>query len=179
MLDTPIPPVYPPAPAHPLTPPVTPYDGSARTSVSDGEGPDGWRIVQRHQWHGPTTTTTPNNNEQTSASTPGIVRSRTLPSSWKGRPGTDDGGGTPCCLLLLRSTVWAAAWAPLCSVQSAGRAQSPVDRALSRRALFVLGGGPGVGSPKSLSPRWMRALQVAPRCSLPRELPHPASPLNS
>ena len=39
MLDTPPPPAYPSAPSRSLKPPVTSYDGSTRTSVSDGEGP--------------------------------------------------------------------------------------------------------------------------------------------
>ncbi|KAH9048695.1 Rho GTPase activation protein [Lactarius hengduanensis] len=46
MLDTPPPPTFPPTPSRSFTPP---YDAGARTSVSDGEGPDGWRIIQRHQ----------------------------------------------------------------------------------------------------------------------------------
>ncbi|KAI9442832.1 Rho GTPase activation protein [Lactarius psammicola] len=106
MLDTPPPPAFPPTPSRSLTPP---YDAGARTSVSDGEGPDGWRIIQRHQRsvdergrHGATassTTTTANKvapqPQSSAAAPPGIVRSRTLPTSRKGRPGAADGSAGP------------------------------------------------------------------------------------
>ena len=92
MLDTP-----PPPPSRSHTPP---YDASARTSVSDGEGPDGWRIIQRHQRSADDRGRHNNKGEQraspqpSTSATPGIVRSRTLPSSSrKGRPSTADGGG--------------------------------------------------------------------------------------
>jgi hypothetical protein len=93
MLDTPPPP--PPSRSH-----TPPYNASARTSVSDGEGPDGWRIIQRHQRSADDRGRHNNKGEQrasqqpSTSATPGIVRSRTLPSSSrKGRPGTADGGG--------------------------------------------------------------------------------------
>ena len=94
MLDTP-----PPPPSRSHTPP---YDASARTSVSDGEGPDGWRIIQRHQRSADDRGRHNNNNkgeqraspQPSTSATPGIMRSRTLPSSSrKGRPSTADGGG--------------------------------------------------------------------------------------
>ncbi|KAH9167838.1 Rho GTPase activation protein [Lactarius sanguifluus] len=97
MLDTPPPPTFPPTPSRSFTPP---YDAGARTSVSDGEGPDGWRIIQRHQRtaderarHAPTGASrdTPQPQSQSSvAAPPGIVRSRTLPTSRKGRSGAAD-----------------------------------------------------------------------------------------
>jgi len=102
MLDTPPPPAFPPTPSRSFTPP---YDAGARTSVSDGEGPDGWRIIQRHQRssddRGRSATTA--NKDRTVASQPqssaaapsGIVRSRTLPTSRKGRSGAADGGAGP------------------------------------------------------------------------------------
>ena len=106
MLDTPPPPAYPPTPSRSLTPPITPYDAaSARTSVSDGEGPDGWRIIQRHQRtggtaddHRPPRRTTQQQQQQQqqqqgqgqSSAPGGIVRSRTMPTR-KGRPATADG----------------------------------------------------------------------------------------
>jgi hypothetical protein len=97
MLDTPPPPAHPPTPSRSRTPPVTPYDASARTSVSDGEGPDGWRIIQRHQRTAddrPRQTRTQQGQGQgqgqgqSSAAAGGIVRSRTMPTSRKGRPAT-------------------------------------------------------------------------------------------
>ena len=108
MLDTPPPPAFPPTPSRSHTPPITPYDASARTSVSDGEGPDGWRIIQRHQRsaddrprHGGGASkggeqrgaqqSQSQSQSQSAAAVP-IVRSRTMPSSRKGRTGTADGG---------------------------------------------------------------------------------------
>ncbi|KAI9439714.1 Rho GTPase activation protein [Lactarius indigo] len=98
MLDTPTP-AFPPAPSRSFTPP---YDTGARTSVSDGEGPDGWRIIQRHQRTADERTRTAASNKDRTAVAPqqqssvgapaGIVRSRTLPTSRKGRSSTADGG---------------------------------------------------------------------------------------
>ena len=107
MLDTPPPPAYPPTPSRSLTPPITPYDAasaSARTSVSDGEGPDGWRIIQRHQrtgtaddhrsrQHRSATAQQQQQGQQqgqSSSAAGGIVRSRTMlmSTSRKGRPAT-------------------------------------------------------------------------------------------
>lgn len=112
MLDTPPPPAYPPTPSRSLTPPITPYDAaSARTSVSDGEGPDGWRIIQRHQRTGtaddhrlPRRSAQQQQQQgqqgqgQPSSSSPagGIVRSRTMPTR-KGRPSTADGSSSSGC----------------------------------------------------------------------------------
>lgn len=97
MLDTPLPPAFPPASSRSRTPPTSRYDASARTSVSDGEGPDGWRIIQRHQRsaddrgrHAATMTAAGRGEQPPSGSAaapPGIVRSRTLPTSRKGRSG--------------------------------------------------------------------------------------------
>ncbi|KAF8269898.1 Rho GTPase activation protein [Lactarius quietus] len=90
MLDTPPPPAFPPAPSRSLTPPITPYDASVRTSVSDGEGPDGWRIIQRHQRSGLQQQQQQQSQSQAPGS-PGITRSRTMPTSHKTRPSTSDG----------------------------------------------------------------------------------------
>src|SRR6266404_5093806 len=108
MLDTPPPPAFPPTPARSLTPPISPYDASARTSVSDGEGPDGWRIIQRHQRTAAPGMTSRSGQQQQQqqqqqgekgkgggASPQVITRSRTLPSSHKGRPATADGSSGP------------------------------------------------------------------------------------
>lgn len=110
MLDTPPPPAYPPTPSRSLTPPITPYDASARTSVSDGEGPEGWRIIQRHQRTADDRPRQQRSAQQgqsqqghgqqgqgqssSSSSAGGIVRSRTMPTSRKGRPATADGPAT-------------------------------------------------------------------------------------
>lgn len=100
MLDTPPPPALPPTPSRSLTPPLTPH--SAGISVSDDEGPDGWRIIERHHRlpsdrtrtvAGPSTsqTTGTNKGERGRERTQGIpqsgiVRSRTMPSTRKTRP---------------------------------------------------------------------------------------------
>ncbi|KAH9963097.1 hypothetical protein BGW80DRAFT_854842 [Lactifluus volemus] len=103
MLDTPPPPALPPTPSRSLTPPLTPH--SAGISVSDDEGPDGWRIIERHHRlpsdrtrtvAGPSSQTTTGTNKgersrertQMGIAQPGIVRSRTVPSTRKTRPNT-------------------------------------------------------------------------------------------
>ncbi|KAF8269889.1 hypothetical protein EI94DRAFT_1798730 [Lactarius quietus] len=48
MLDTPPPPAFPPTPSRSITPPATSSGASTRTTVSDGEGPNGWCIIQRY-----------------------------------------------------------------------------------------------------------------------------------
>jgi GTPase-activating protein SAC7 len=117
MLDTPPPPALPPTPSRSLTPPLTVHSPCA--SVSDGEGPDGWRIIERHQrlpgertriGAGPSTsqTTMTNKGEKgkeraqmpppvagMSTTQSGIMRSRTVPSSRKSRPSTAIGDVTP------------------------------------------------------------------------------------
>lgn len=94
MLDTPPPPALSPTPS--LT-------ATANVTVSDDEGPDGWRLIDRHAR--PATATergrggagtsaaaqTPGSAAGTLGS-PGIQRSRTLPSSRKGRANTVDPG---------------------------------------------------------------------------------------
>ena len=109
MLDTPLPPALPPAPSRSLTPPLS----AANVSVSDDEGPDGWRLIDRHTRpamergrSGPGTSAlapqTPGRGERdqmpmssaagTLLGSPGIQRSRTVPSSRKGRASTVDPG---------------------------------------------------------------------------------------
>jgi len=107
MLETPLPPALPPAPSRSLTPPLT-----ANVSVSDDEGPDGWRLIDRHARPATergrngagtsTTAQTPGRGERdqmpmssgagTLLGSPGIQRSRTVPSSRKGRASTVDAG---------------------------------------------------------------------------------------
>jgi GTPase-activating protein SAC7 len=104
MLDTPPPPALPPTPSRSLTPPLTPH--SAGITVSDDEGPEGWRIIERHHRlpSDRTRTFAGSSTPQTTAGTskgergrertqmgipqPGIVRSRTVPSTRKTRPNT-------------------------------------------------------------------------------------------
>jgi len=108
MLDTPPPHALPPTPSRSLTPPLSP----ANVSVSDDEGPDGWRLIDRHTRpatergrHGggtSTTAQTPGRGDRdqmpmssgagTLLGSPGIQRSRTVPSSRKGRASTVDSG---------------------------------------------------------------------------------------
>jgi hypothetical protein len=109
MLDTPPPPALSPIPSRSLTPPLT---SAANVSVSDDEGPDGWRLIDRYPRapadrgkHGAGTSAAAGKGEkddersQSSAAgnksmggAPGIVRSRTVPSSRKGRASTIDHG---------------------------------------------------------------------------------------
>ncbi|KAI0247642.1 Rho GTPase activation protein [Lactifluus subvellereus] len=122
MLDNPPPPALPPTPSRSLTPPLSPH--SAGASVSDDEGPDGWRIIERHQRlpgerakHGagpsPSQTTTTNKGEKgkeraqmpppvSGITYPGIIRSRTVPTTRKGRPSTAD--SAPALLRKARRT---------------------------------------------------------------------------
>ena len=93
MLDTPPPPALPPTPSRSLTPPLTAQSPGASVSVSDDEGPDGWRIIDRRPR--PLTADRGNRGVGTSAAgraiaAPGIVRSRTVPSPRKGRASTVD-----------------------------------------------------------------------------------------
>jgi hypothetical protein len=96
MLDTPPPPVLPPTPSRSLTPPLSP---GASVSVSDDEGPEGWRIIDRHpripgdpgRYGGAAGTSGANAGAQGKGS-PRIVRSRTMPSSRNGRASTVDAG---------------------------------------------------------------------------------------
>jgi GTPase-activating protein SAC7 len=115
MLDTPPPPALSPTPSRSLTPPLT---STANISVSDDEGPDGWRLIDRHPRapadrgkHGVGASAAVGKGEkdevsqpsaagkQSMGGAPGIVRSRTMPSSRKGRASTVDAGvvqrGTP------------------------------------------------------------------------------------
>jgi hypothetical protein len=106
MLDTPPPPALSPIPSRSLTPPLTP---AASVSVSDDEGPDGWRLIDRHpraptdrSKHGAAGTSASGaaqttmtgakgekDNERVGPSVaPGLVRSRTVPTSKKGRAST-------------------------------------------------------------------------------------------
>jgi GTPase-activating protein SAC7 len=111
MLDTPPPPALSPVPSRSLTPPLT---SAASVSVSDDEGPDGWRIIDRHarpsadrgkQGAGTSgaaaaAQTMPGKgerdnerspgNKSISGGAPGIVRSRTVPSTRKSRASTVD-----------------------------------------------------------------------------------------
>lgn len=105
MLDTPPPPALSPTPSRSLTPPLT---ATANVSVSDDEGPDGWRLIDRHarpsteRGRGGAGTSaaaqTPGRGErgqdraQMPGSSLGIQRSRTLPSSRQGRANTADHG---------------------------------------------------------------------------------------
>ena len=83
MLDTPPPPALPPTPSRSLTPPLS---AGASVSVSDDEGPEGWRIIDRHpRVPGAAGTSS-------SAGAPRIMRSRTMPSSRNGRASTMDAG---------------------------------------------------------------------------------------
>ncbi|KAF8269895.1 hypothetical protein EI94DRAFT_1798734 [Lactarius quietus] len=74
---------------------ITPYDASARTSVSDSEGLDGWRINQRHQRSGGLQQQWQQSRSQSQApGSSGITRRRTMLTSRKIRPSTaDDGSG--------------------------------------------------------------------------------------
>ena len=86
MLDTPPPPALPPTPTRSLTPPISP---DASVSVSDGEGPEGWRIIDRH----PRVPGTGGAGARAQGNgSPRITRSRTVPSSRKGRASTVDAG---------------------------------------------------------------------------------------
>ena len=96
MLDTPPPPVLPPTSSRSLTPPLSP---GASVSVSDDEGPEGWRIIDRHpripgdpgRYGGAASTSGAGARAQGKAS-PRIMRSRTMPSSRNGRASTVDAG---------------------------------------------------------------------------------------
>ena len=105
MLDTPPPPALSPTPSRSLTPPLSP---GASVSVSDDEGPEGWRIIDRH----PRTPGDPGKYSGISGASAGaqgkqmpplsptaagkvaprITRSRTMPSSRSGRASTVDAG---------------------------------------------------------------------------------------
>ena len=109
MLDTPPPPALPPTPSRSLTPPLSP---GASVSVSDGEGPEGWRIIDRHpripgdpgKYGGAASTSGASAGAQGKAqqpplsptaagkASPRIMRSRTVPSSRSGRASTVDVG---------------------------------------------------------------------------------------
>jgi hypothetical protein len=110
MLDTPPPPVLPPTPSRSLTPPLSP---GASVSVSDDEGPEGWRIIDRHpripgdpgKYGGAAGTSGTSAGAQGRAhqmpplsptaagkASPRIMRSRTMPSSRNGRASTVDAG---------------------------------------------------------------------------------------
>lgn len=103
MLDTPPPPALPPTPSRSLTPPLSP---GASVSVSDDEGPEGWRIIDRHpRIPGPAGTSGAGAGAQGRAqqmpplsptaagkASPRIMRSRTMPSSRNGRASTVDAG---------------------------------------------------------------------------------------
>ena len=115
MLDTPPPPALPPTPSRSLTPPLT----ATNVSVSDDEGPEGWRLIDRYPRpatergrNGAGTSAapqTPGRGERdqdraqmpmssaagTLLGSPGIQRSRTVPSSRKGRASTVDPGAMP------------------------------------------------------------------------------------
>lgn len=94
MLDTPPPPVLPPTPSRSLTPPLSP---GASVSVSDDEGPEGWRIIDRHarisgdpgKYGGAAGT-----SGASAGASPRMTRSRTMPSSRNGRASTVDAGTT-------------------------------------------------------------------------------------
>jgi hypothetical protein len=92
MLDTPPPPALSPTPSRSLTPPII---GTTNVSLSDDEGPEGWRLIDRRprppsdRKHG--AAGKDQERGQASASSPGIMRSRTVPPSRKGRPSTADG----------------------------------------------------------------------------------------
>jgi len=103
MLDTPPPPALSPTPSRSLTPPLT---TTANVTMSDDEGPDGWRLIDRHphpatergrSGAGPSAAAqTPGRGERgqdrAQMPSPGIQRSRTVPSSRNGRAGTIDSG---------------------------------------------------------------------------------------
>jgi hypothetical protein len=94
MLDTPPPPALPPTPSRSLTPPL-----SAGVSVSDDEGPEGWRIIDRHP-RVPGTGGVGGGGARAQGMSPAaagkasprITRSRTVPSARKGRASTVDAG---------------------------------------------------------------------------------------
>jgi len=104
MLDTPPPPALSPTPSRSLTPPLTARSGGASMTVSDDEGPDGWRLIDRR----PRSPTDRGNRTAGTAAgrgemsppsaggraiaASGIVRSRTVPSSRNGRASTVDAG---------------------------------------------------------------------------------------
>jgi hypothetical protein len=91
MLDTPPPPAVPPTPSRSLTPPLSP---GASVSVSDDEGPEGWRIIDRHPRvpAGRGTQQGPSLSPSAAGkASPRITRSRTVPTR-KGRASTVDGG---------------------------------------------------------------------------------------
>ena len=102
MLDTPPPPALPPAPSRSLTPPLSP---GASVSVSDDEGPEGWRIIDRHprvpggssssggaRAQGKAQQVSPLSLSAAGKSSPRIMRSRTVPTSRSGRASTMDSG---------------------------------------------------------------------------------------
>ena len=102
MLDTPHPPALPPTPSRSLTPPLSP---GASVSVSDDEGPEGWRIIERHpripagtgggggaRAQGKAQQVPPLSHNAAGKASPRITRSRTVPSSRKGRASTMDPG---------------------------------------------------------------------------------------
>jgi GTPase-activating protein SAC7 len=91
MLDTPPPPALPPTPSRSLTPPLSP---GASVSVSDGEGPEGWRIIDRHPriLGGTSGGSAGAQGKAAGKASPRIMRSRTVPSSRKGRASTVDSG---------------------------------------------------------------------------------------
>ncbi|KAI0303563.1 Rho GTPase activation protein [Multifurca ochricompacta] len=99
MLDTPPPPVLPPAPSRSLTPPLMAHAAPTGISASDDEGPDGWRIIG--STHRPLTERDQRGrkgeqrekDKEKVAPPTGIVRSRTLPTSRKGRSSTVVDGG--------------------------------------------------------------------------------------
>lgn len=105
MLDTPPPPALSPAPSRSLTPPLSP---GASVSVSDDEGPEGWRIIDRHprtpgesgKYGGTSGASAGAQGKQLPPLSPTaagkaasrITRSRTMPSSRSGRASTVDAG---------------------------------------------------------------------------------------
>jgi len=104
MLDTPPPPALPPTPSRSLTPPLSP---GASVSVSDDEGPEGWRIIERHprvprsggaagaSGSGSAMAQGPSLSPSAAwKAAPRVMRSRTLPTSRKGRASAVDGGAT-------------------------------------------------------------------------------------
>ncbi|KAI9453334.1 Rho GTPase activation protein [Russula earlei] len=95
MLDTQSPPVLPAPPSRSLTPPITAHSAGASMTVSDDDGPDGWRIVDRHPRPPAQTTERPQIQQQAEArrslGARGIMRSRTVPAR-KSRSNTVDAG---------------------------------------------------------------------------------------
>jgi len=100
MLDTPPPPALAPAPSRSLTPPLSP---GPSVSVSDDEGPEGWRIIDRHPRipgtsgasagaQGKAQQMPPLSPTAAGKAAPRIKRSRTVPTSRSGRASTVDAG---------------------------------------------------------------------------------------